>query len=164
MGRPSNYDIKVKPFFEKIKAALNRGVEENKIAASLGVSVPSWCEYKNRFPEFAELFKIDEDATKQILDRLDSALMKCAEGYFYEEEKQYITEDEDGRQKKHIEKFKKYNGPNPTAIFGAYNRFDPDYVKDKAYYKLKCKELQLKKSIAECSNFGLKIEDITIGD
>ena len=49
----------------------------------------------------------------------------------------------------------RHQPPNVTAIFGAYNRFDPNYVKDKAYFKLKREELDLKKAIAEANNFDL---------
>ena len=158
MGRPSKYETCVKPYFKEIKSAFNKGVDEKDIADSLGISVSSWCEYKNKYSEFAELLKRDEDATKEILERLDSALMKSAEGFEYQEKKQYITEDESGRKKKHTEIYTKYNPPNPTAIFGALNRFDPNYKKDKAYYDLKRQELELKKLVAESNNFDLNFE------
>ena len=162
MGRPSKYETKVKPFFKEIKAAFDRGVEEKVIAKEIGVSVSSWCEYKNKYSEFAELLKRDEDKTKEILERLDSALLKSAEGFEYQEKKQYITEDENGKKKKHTEIYTKYSPPNPTAIFGAYNRFDPNYKKDKAYYDLKKQELELKKLIADSNNFDLNLEDLDV--
>lgn len=162
LGRPSKYETSVKPFFKEIKAAFNKGVDEKEIANSLGISVSSWCDYKNKYSEFAELLKRDEDETKNLLERLDSALMKIAEGFEYQEKKQYITEDESGKKKKHTEIYTKYCPPNPTAIFGAYNRFDPNYKKDKAYYDLKKQELELKKLIAESSNFDLNIDDLEV--
>ena len=146
-GRKNKYDTHVKPYFDDIKKALERGVEEKKIADGLGVSSSSWCEYKNKYSEFAELFKKVD--VSNILERLESALMKSAEGFTYEEKKQYITEDEDGNKKKHTEITTKYQPPNVTAIFGAFNRFDPNYVKDRAYFELKQQELELRKSIAE---------------
>ena len=142
-GRKSKYDTHIKPYLNDIKEALERGVEENQIAKSMGVSTSSWCEYKNRYSEFAEVFKTKD--VSNILKELDGALMKAALGYEYEEVKQYITKDADGRTRTHTEKTKKVQPPNVTAIFGAYNRFDPDYVKDKAYYELKVQELELKK-------------------
>lgn len=157
MGRPSKYQTHVKPHFKEIKEAFNRGVEEKEIAKSLGISVSSWCEYKQKYAEFSELLKRDADKTKQILENLDSALLKIACGFNYEEKKQYITEDEAGNRKKHTEITTRYYPPNATAIFGALNRFDPDYKKDKAYYELKQQELELKKAIAENNNFDLEI-------
>lgn len=152
MGRPSKYETNVKPFFDEIKSAVERGVEENKIAKNLGVSVASWCEYKLKYPEFAELFKIDEAKRREIIDKLDGALMKAALGYFETDEKTYIDQI-DGKEKKHIERTKKYYPPNVTAIFGAYNRFDPNYVKDRAYYELRVKELELKQMSIEMDNW-----------
>lgn len=152
-GRPNKYETDIKPYFNEIKEAFNRGVEEKVIAKNLGVSVSSWCKYKNVYSEFAELLKRDEEATKDILKNLDSALLKSAYGFSYEEKKQYITEDEDGKKRKHTEITTKYQPPNPTSIFGAYNRFDPNYKKDKAYYELKKQELELRKNMAETKDW-----------
>lgn len=162
MGRPSKYETAVKPYFKEIKEAFDRGVEEKEIANSLHISVSSWCEYKKKYSEFAELLKRDDDAIKKILDRLDSALLKSAEGFEYIEEKKIIRKDKSGERIAAIEQYKKYCPPNPTAIFGAYNRFDPNYKKDKAYYDLKCQELELKKLIAEASNFDISSEDFDV--
>lgn len=144
VGRPSRYESHVKPYFKEIREALERGVEENQIAKNLRVSISSWCEYKLKFPEFAELFK-DIDRT-EILKQLDGALMKAATGFEYKEIKTYQVKDDEGNViKTHSEITQKVQPPNVTAIFGAYNRFDPNYIKDKAYYDLKQQELELKK-------------------
>lgn len=153
MARPNKYESHVKPYLNDIKDALERGVEENAIAKSLGVSISSWCEYKNKFAEFAEVFKKKD--VSGILERLDGALMKIATGYEYTEKKQYIKADEDGEKVTYTEITTKHQPPNATAIFGAYNRFDPNYVKDKAYYKLKMQELELKRMNAEAGTFNL---------
>lgn len=150
-GRPNKYETHIKPYFADIKDALERGVEENKIAEGLRVSTSSWCEYKNKYSEFAELFKKKD--VGDILKRLDSALLKSAEGYTYEEKKVYITEEENGKKKKHTEITTKYQPPNVMALFGAYNKYDPNYVKDRAYYELKQQELELRRMIAETKDW-----------
>lgn len=160
MARPNKYETHVKPHLDDIKAAYARGVEEKEIAASLGVSVSAWCDYKNKYSELAEVLKRNEADTAEILKKLDGALMKCACGYEYEEVTVYTTTDDEGRTKTHKEKRKKHQPPNPTAIFGAYNRFDPNYVKDKAYFDLKQKEFALRKAIADANNFDLNMEDL----
>ena len=152
-GRPNKYETHVRPHLAEIKAAYARGVEEKEIAKSLGVSITSWCEYKNRYTEFAEALKRDEKDTAAILERLDSALLKCAEGFHYEEEKKVGRRDANGERIVLVEQYKKYQPPNPTAIFGAYNRFDPNYVKDRAYFTLKQQELELRKAIAKDNAF-----------
>ena len=153
MARPNKYESHIKPYLQDIKDALERGVEEKKIAQSVGVSVSAWCDYKKRFTEFSEVFKRKD--TSEILKQLDSALLKLALGFEYEKKKQYITTDADGKTKKHTEIIKGFQSPNVTAIFGAYNRFDPNYIKDKAYYELKQQELELKRMNAEANNFDL---------
>ena len=153
MARPNKYDSHIKPYFDDIKDAIERGVEENQIAKELGVSVSSWCEYKNRYSEFAELFKKKD--VSDILKRLDGALLKIATGYEYQEKKQYIKNEKDGEKVTYTEITTKHQPPNPTAIFGAYNRFDPNYVKDKAYYDLKQQELEIKRMNAEANAFDL---------
>ena len=158
-GRPSKYETHIKPFFDEIKEAFNRGVEEKQIAKNLGVSYSSWFLYKTQYKEFSELLKRDEEATKEILAKLDSALLKAACGYKTEVKKQYIRKNEDGEATTYTEIIHGEQPPNVTAIFGAYNRFDNNYVKDRAYYELKQQELKLKKQIAEASNFDLNLEE-----
>lgn len=156
MARPNKYETHVKPYLNDIKSALERGVEEKAIYEKLGLGSSAWCDYKNKYAEFAEVFKKKD--VSELLSRLDSALMKCAEGYEYQEKKQYIKKDEDGERVTYTEVTTKHQPPNPTAIFGAYNRFDPDYVKDKAYFELRRQELELKRNIAEANNFDLDID------
>lgn len=160
MARPSKYETHVQPHLDEIKAAYARGVDEKEIAASLGVSVSAWCDYKNKYSELAEVLKRDADETAAILQRLDNALLRCAEGYEYQEKKQYIKKDEDGEAVTYTEITTKHQPPNPTAIFGAYNRFDPNYVKDRAYFNLKQQELELRKLIAAANNFELDMEEL----
>ena len=162
MARPTKYDTHVKPYFKEIKEAVDRGVDEKEIAKSLSISKSTWIEYKHKFSDFSNLLKRDEDKTKEILKQLDNALLKSATGFVYEEEKEYATIDKDGNVKKHKEKYKKYSPPNPTSIFGAFNRFDPDYKKDKAYYDLKRQELELKKALAEVNNFDLNFDELEV--
>lgn len=160
VARPSKYEKNVKPFLDDIKSAYAKGVSESEIAKNLGISQSSWFKYKNKYSELSDILKRDEDDVRKILDRLDSALLKSAEGFEYQEKKQYIKKGEDGKSNQYTEIVTRYNPPNPTAIFGAYNRFDPEYKKDKAYYELKKQELELKKLIAEASNFDLDIGSI----
>ena len=162
MGRPSKFETHIKPHFDEIKKAVDRGVEEKEIAKNLGIANSTWGDDKNKYSEFAELLKRDDNATREILNRLDSSLLKIAEGFEYQEKKQYITEDEQGNKRKHTEITTKTYPPNATAIFGAYNRFDPNYKKDKAYYELKKQELELKKLVAEANNFDLNVGELDV--
>ena len=145
-GRNGKYEKYVKPYFEKIDKLLNDGASEKQVADSLDISYASWNNYKRDYPELKEL--CEKPRTKLVED-LRSALVKRALGFSYEEKKQYITEDEQGNKKKHTEITTKQALPDTTAIFGALNIYDPDYVKDKKQHELKQQELELRKMIAE---------------
>lgn len=144
-GCRSKYPTHIQPFFDKIDKLLNEGASEEQVALHLGVSYASWNNYKKQYPEFDELCR--KPRTK-LVEELRSALVKRALGFTYEEKKQYITEDE-GKKKKHTEITTKYALPDTTAIFGALNIYDPEYVKDKKAHELKEQELELRRQFAE---------------
>lgn len=144
-GCRSKYPTHIQPYFEKIDKLLNEGASEEQVALHLGVSYASWNNYKKQYPEFDELCR---KPRPKLIEELRSALVKRALGFTYEEKKQYITEDE-GKKKKHTEITTKYALPDTTAIFGALNIYDPDYVKDKKAHELKEQELELRRQIAE---------------
>ena len=148
-GCKSKYQTHIQPFFEKIDKLLNDGASEKQVALHLGVSYASWNNYKKQYPEFDELCR--KPRTKLVED-LRSALVKRALGFTYEEKKQYITEDE-GKKKKHTEITTKYALPDTTAIFGALNIYDPEYVKDRKAHELKEQELELRRQIAESKDW-----------
>lgn len=153
MGRPSKYETGIKPYLKEIHDAYVRGVDEKDIAENLGLSMSTFCKYKKEYSELSEVLKRDEKDVKAILETLDNALLRKARGFHYLEEE--IAPDGTITQKK------KYSPPDTTAIFGAYNRFDKDYIKDKAYYELKVKKLKLEKAVAEskCIDLGFDISD-----
>lgn len=149
-GRKGKYETHIKPFFDKIDKMLNDGASEKQVAEALGVSYPAWNKYKQ---EYTELRELCSKPRTQLIEDLRSALVKRALGFTYEEKKQYITEDEDGKKKKHTEITTKQALPDTTAIFGALNIYDPEYVKDKKAHELKEQELELRREMAEYKNF-----------
>ena len=149
-GRKGKYESHVKPYFDTIDKMLNDGASEKQVAEALGVSYPAWNKYKQEYPELRELCS---KPRTQLIENLRSALVKRALGFTYEEKKQYITEDEDGHKKKHTEITTKQALPDTTAIFGALNIYDPEYVKDKKAHELKEQELELRKQMAEMKDF-----------
>lgn len=149
-GRKGKYESYVKPHFEKIEKWLNNGASEKQVAEALGISYATFNNYKRDYKELREL--CEKPRVGVILD-LRSALVKRALGYSYEEKKQYITEDENGNKKKHTEITTKEALPDTTAIFGALNLYDPDYVKDRKQHELKMQELELRKMRAEMDDW-----------
>ena len=145
-GRKGKYNTHVLPFFNKIDEMLNEGASEKQVAEALNISYAAWNKYKVEYPALGEL--CSKPRTK-LIENLRSALVKRALGFTYEEKKHYITEDTDGNKKKSTEIYVKQALPDTTAIFGALNIYDPEYVKDKKQHELKQQELELRKMIAE---------------
>ena len=145
-GRKGKYESHVEPFFELIDKLLNEGATEEQVALRLGVSYSAFNNYKRDHPELRELC---EKPRAGLIEDLRSALVKRALGFTYEEKKQYITEDVQGNKKKHSEITTKQALPDTTAIFGALNIYDPDYVKDKKQHELKQQELELRRQMAD---------------
>jgi transposase len=145
-GRKCKYDTQVKPFLDVIDKMLQNGASKQQIADSLNITYATFNTYINQHEELAEI--CNKPRTNLVAD-LRSALVKKALGFQYEETKIYTTEDELGNKKKHIEKQIKQSLPDTTAIFGALNLYDEEYVKDKKAHKLKEQELELKKQALE---------------
>lgn len=156
-GRGSKYETHIQPKLEEIDKLLNDGASEKQVAASLGVSYASFNNYKNQHKELADL--CSKPRTRLVED-LRSALVKRALGYEYEEMESYIKQEIDpdtkeptGKKYMHTKIVKKQMPPDTTAIFGALNIYDNEYVKDKKNYELKQQELELRKQMAEFKQF-----------
>lgn len=156
-GRKCKYATHIKPNLDKIKKWVEMGATERQIAKELGIAYSTFNDYKNKFSELSELLK-GKDMT-QLVEELRSALVKKALGFEYKEKKEYIKEDPDtGLKVKYMEITTKQSLPDTTAIFGALNIYDENYVKDKANHELKKEELELRKEMAKANNFDLDIE------
>lgn len=156
-GRKGKYETYVKPFLEQVKKMLNEGASEKQVAESLGVSYASWNNYKRDYSELAEVCNAPRT---ELVEELRSALVKKALGYSYEEKEQYIKQEVDPITKKpignpimHTKIVTKQALPDTTAIFGALNIYDGDYVKDRKQYELKQQELELRRMIAEMKDW-----------
>lgn len=156
-GRNSLYETRIKPYFEQIDKWLNGGASERQCAEKLGVSYASWNNYKNKYSEFKELC---EKPRVDLVGDLRSALVKRALGFEYEEKKQFITQEVDPVTKKPVGKpvmrteiYTKQALPDVTAIFGALNLYDEEYVKDKKQYELKQQELELRRLSVEADKW-----------
>lgn len=153
VGRKSKYGTHVKPYLKKIEEWLNTGASEEQVASALGISYASFNNYK---VQFKELKDICEKPRVGVVTDLRSTLVKKALGYTYEEKEQYIKQEIDPITKKpignpimHTKIVTKQALPDTTAIFGALNIYDDDYVKDRKQYDLKVQELELRRITAE---------------
>ena len=153
-GRKGKYETHVLPFFDKIDKLLNEGASEKQCAEALNISYAAWNKYKVEYPAFGEL--CGKPRTK-LIENLRSALVKRALGFEYEEKKTYYRKPRGASDNEveyiYSEVYKKQALPDTTAIFGALNIYDPEYVKDKKAHELKERELELKKLQAEMKDF-----------
>lgn len=156
-GRKGKYETYVEPRLEQIEEWLNGGASEKQVAEALGISYASFNNYKR---DYAQLREICEKPRVGVVLDLRSALVKKALGYSYEEKEQYIKQEVDPVTKKpignpvmHTKIVTRQAQPDTTAIFGALNLYDEDYVKDRKQYELKQQELELRRLSAEMKDW-----------
>ncbi len=125
MVRPSKYETHVAPRLEEIKDWVRNGATDEEVAQRLGLSRSTFCAYKKEFSEFSDTLK----ETKAIVDsKVESALLKRALGYEYEET---TRERNDNGQLVVTKVVHKQVVPDTTAqIFWLKNR-RPDKWRDK---------------------------------
>ncbi|AIQ11331.1 helix-turn-helix domain-containing protein [Paenibacillus durus] len=113
MERPSKYETHIVPRFNEIRDWCREGLTNEQMAEKLGIHPATWYEYANKYPTFNELINWSKSVA---IDRVESSLFKLAMGYEYEEIKTIVEEDKNGKKKTRIEKVKRHQPPNPTAI------------------------------------------------
>lgn len=156
-GRPSKYETHIRPYLEQIKKWGEQGATEKQMAKQLGIAYSTFCDYKNKYSELSETIKGKD--MRQLVEELRGALVKKALGFEYKEKKEYVkTDPETNIATKYIEVTTKTALPDTTAIFGALNIYDSEYVKDKASYELHKKDFELRKALAKANNFDIEIE------
>lgn len=104
----------------KLEGWARDGLTDEQVAHNIGIARGTLYDWKNRYPDIDDALK----RGKEVIDRqVENALLKRALGYEYEEVKQIIEQDNDGKDKKKIEKTKKIIVPDTTAqIFWLKNR------------------------------------------
>jgi len=117
----------------KIEGWAKDGLSNEQIAHNIGIVSSTFYKWKLEFPEISEALK----KSKEVADReVENAMHKSANGYFVEEIKEIIEKDEMGKDRKRIERSKKWIPPNATAqIFWLKNR-KPKEWRDKQEHDL----------------------------
>lgn len=149
MGRKSRYETHVKPHLDDIREWYEELTEE-QIARRLGVSVASFENYKKRY---AELTDVLQSGKRSLIDELKESLKKKAKGFYYEETKTSIR-NENGKEIKLIEKYKKYAQPDTGAIHLLLKNLDETWRNDdKATIEMKQRKLDMEKEKLENENW-----------
>jgi predicted DNA-binding transcriptional regulator AlpA len=130
-----------KTFPKRAEQYAREGKIDMQIAAKLGISESTYYDYQNKYPEFSEAIK----RGKSVIDQeVESALLKRALGYKYEEIKTEIIDGQDkkpdkdgqmakskaGTRQKVTKVTKEVPADTTAAIFWVKNRM-PDKWRDK---------------------------------
>ena len=104
----------------KMEGWAKDGLTDEQIAQNIGIARGTLYDWKNKYPDIDDALKIG----KEVADRqVENALFKRALGYEYEETKQIVEKDEQGKDRKRVEKITKKALPDVTAqIFWLKNR------------------------------------------
>lgn len=150
-GRKSAYETIIKPRFPDILKWLQNGATEKQIADNIGISQATWCKYKTENVEFAEFIKRGRES---LVTQLRGALVKRAMGFEYTEKKKYSKRDPDGNIYQYVEETTKTALPDVAALNLCLKNYDPDgWANDPQAIRLKEKELELRREIAEKDNW-----------
>lgn len=155
MARPSKYDTEIKPHLDEIRKAVEAGATIEEIAQAFGISASTIYKYKAEKKEFSDAFA--RGRARVIFD-IKAALLKKALGYEYQEKKQYIKKDESGENVTYTEITTRHQPPSETAGAMLLRNYDKDWLdKDAISTAMKQQELELRKAIAESTNFDLDL-------
>lgn len=120
LERPTKWETHVYPRLAEIQQWFQEGMNAEDIIVKLGIGKTTWYEYIDKYPMLAELVKWSRSVT---ISRVENSLLKAALGYDFEEIKTIVEEDRNGKKRTRIEKVKRHQPPNPTAmIFYLKNR------------------------------------------
>lgn len=156
-GRPSKYNEFVKPYLAQISEWKKNGATDEQIAVCLGVAPQTFCEYKGKYPELAEVLK---NSVQKFVADLRGELARLATKHSLETVKVYKKKDQEtGHIIEYSEKTIKEVDADIAAIHLLLKNLDADNWSDNPQYlKLKQEDLDLKRQIAEAKNFDLEVK------
>lgn len=155
MGRTSRYESEVKPHIEEIRKAVEAGATVEEIAKAFNLNASTLYKYKNQYEELNKAFARGRE---KVVIEIKAALLQKALGYEYEEEKRVGKKDKDGESIVLVEKYKRHMPASETAAAMLLRNYDSAWLdKDNTSTDLKKQEVQLKKAIAEATNFDLDL-------
>ena len=132
----------------RLEAYARDGLTDKDISLNMGINRATLYDWKNKYTDISDALK----KGKEIVDiAVENALYKRAIGFEYEETKQIIEKDKSGKEKKRIEKTKKYVPPDTTAqIFWLKNR-KPAEWRDKRDEEQRLRIAKLKYEVSQLS-------------
>lgn len=155
MARPGKYETHIKPYLKQIAEWKKSGATDKQIAEKLGVAMSTWCDMKNKHPEFSEVLKHSVDL---FVADLRGELARLAFKHTIQTKKVYTTTASDGTEKRHTEITEKEVDGDIAAIHLLLKNLDRDnWAENPQGLELRKQELELKKRLAEANNFDLDL-------
>ena len=149
MGRKSKYELNIRPHLSEIPKWYET-MTEAEIAKKCGVSVASFENYKNKYPE---LVAVLHSAKEELVENLKASLKRKALGFTYKETKK-VLRNVDGKDTKLIEEYEKYSPPDTGAIHLLLKNLDSEWRNDdQVTIDFRREKLELEKMKAEMENF-----------
>lgn len=110
----------MQPRLREIQQWCCEGLTDEVICEKLGIVPSTWYNYQIEHPTLKEVVNWG----KSVIDnRVENSLLRAALGFEFEEVKTIIEEEKNGKKKTRVEKVKRYQPPNATAmIFWLKNR------------------------------------------
>lgn len=158
-GAKSKYETCVKPHLKEINDSVRKGIVEAEIAKSLGVSVASLNNYKQKYPELREALNKNKGA--DVLQDLINAGIEAAKGYFKENETVTVSIDENGNPTKRQKVTTKvWYPPNPVLHKFYVLNFGKDQglVNDPLEYELRKARQEFEKVEHKEKNWELYLD------
>lgn len=103
------------------------GFSDAQIAKNIGISRATLYEWRKAHPDISDAIK---KGRQPVVIELEDALYKAGLGFNYEETIEEIYE-EDGVQRKHMRRIKRYAQPNVTALIFALKNLKKNKFKDR---------------------------------
>ena len=152
MARKSKYETHVLPYLDKVREWRKTGGTVEQICEVLNISVTSWYEYIDKYPDFAE---VNKKGVQEFCFELRGELAKLATRHTLETKKQYIKQDtETGHKTQYTEITTREVDADIAAINLLLKNLDRgNWANDPANLELRKQELELRKKIAEANNW-----------
>ena len=136
-----------------VEGLLRRALTEAETAEEMDISLTTLKTWKKTYPEFMTAVK---KGKMPVNYQIENSMIKIATGFEYDEIKTYMSETEEGKKIKRVEKITKYYPPSSDAgKFLLKNRM-PDEYKDSIRQEVTGKD---GKAI-ETKNVNLSLEDL----
>lgn len=159
-GAKSKYETYILPYLDTIQKKVREGISEKEIAESLGICEASLNNYKLKYPALKEA--LSKDKGKDVLEKLISAGIEAAIGYWKEEETTTIILDEDGKPSKRQKQItKRWYAPNQALNTFYVKNFGKDqgFTSDPLDYEIKKAKNELDEAMLKAKNWDVDFND-----